>query len=258
MERISEAVALRARGELHSAAVAFELAFEACGRDGVLADARARAARELDACLAELSASHYAALALAPFTDDEKATRRAYLHLSKQCHPDKHGGAGKAVFVLVHAAYETLSEPAERRRYDDRLRRGATSGHVARHDGDGGNNDDDDDGDDGASAYDWFAARFWKPSSGDDDEPSREARERLWRRFEEQVHQRRAARASRREGHDDDCQGDASAPPRASREERERMWQQYEAKRAAARKARAVAATQCTSPDPISMDNDEQ
>lgn len=57
----------------------------------------------------------YAALGVAP-EDDGKALKRAYRAKARETHPDA-GGTDEA-FALVARAYEVLSDPAERRRYD--------------------------------------------------------------------------------------------------------------------------------------------
>jgi curved DNA-binding protein CbpA len=52
--------------------------------------------------------------------------RRAYLELAKRYHPDVyHGLGGDLKFKLLNEAYQTLSDPARKRRYDLKLRYGA-------------------------------------------------------------------------------------------------------------------------------------
>ena len=58
--------------------------------------------------------------------------RRAYLALAKEYHPDKHYSSASAevrelaaeIYHLVSIAYETLTEPEERRRYEESLKAG--------------------------------------------------------------------------------------------------------------------------------------
>ena len=64
---------------------------------------------------------YYAILGV-PFTADYKAIRKAYLKLSLQYHPDKntnnHPEQAQAAFVRIGRAYQTLSDPTQRREYD--------------------------------------------------------------------------------------------------------------------------------------------
>ncbi len=64
---------------------------------------------------------YYAILGV-PYTADYKAIRKAYLKLSLQYHPDKntnnHPEQAQAAFVRIGRAYQTLSDPTERRVYD--------------------------------------------------------------------------------------------------------------------------------------------
>ena len=60
--------------------------------------------------------------------------RKKYLKLSLKYHPDKNPNnseEAKAKFVEIGAAYETLSDPVQRRMYDQELRTGGrSSGHA--------------------------------------------------------------------------------------------------------------------------------
>jgi DnaJ-class molecular chaperone len=50
-----------------------------------------------------------------------RAIRTAYLDLAKKHHPDRVGEGGKEAFQDVQEAYETLSDPDKRRRYNSLL-----------------------------------------------------------------------------------------------------------------------------------------
>jgi tetratricopeptide (TPR) repeat protein len=66
-------------------------------------------------------------------TAPQHEMRRAYLELAKEYHPDKHYSSASAevrelaaeIYHLVSVAYETLSEPEDRRRYEAELASGA-------------------------------------------------------------------------------------------------------------------------------------
>ena len=73
---------------------------------------------------------YYAILGI-PYNADYKAIRKAYLKLSLQYHPDKntnnHPDQAQAAFVRIGRAYQTLSDPAQRRIYDQTHRSGNSS-----------------------------------------------------------------------------------------------------------------------------------
>lgn len=62
------------------------------------------------------SSNHYAALGVNKRASSEEI-KAAYRKKALECHPDKHGGDSVA-FEKVNEAYETLSDPTKRRRYD--------------------------------------------------------------------------------------------------------------------------------------------
>jgi curved DNA-binding protein CbpA len=68
---------------------------------------------------------YYAILGV-PYNADYKAIRKAYLKLSLQYHPDKntnnHPEQAQAAFVRIGRAYQTLSDPTQRRIYDQTYR----------------------------------------------------------------------------------------------------------------------------------------
>lgn len=51
------------------------------------------------------------------FSNDDEL-KKAYRVISRQTHPDKHGG-DNSVFTVVAKAYETLLDPVERKKYDE-------------------------------------------------------------------------------------------------------------------------------------------
>ncbi|KAK7237089.1 hypothetical protein SO694_000910121 [Aureococcus anophagefferens] len=68
--------------------------------------------------------AHYAALGAA-YDDTADALKRKYRAVALRCHPDKTKAPGaEDEFKRANAAYEVLSDPAKRREYDERLRRG--------------------------------------------------------------------------------------------------------------------------------------
>jgi curved DNA-binding protein CbpA len=73
---------------------------------------------------------YYAILGV-PYTADFKTIRKAYLKLSLQYHPDKntnnHPEQAQAAFVRIGRAYQTLSDPTQRRIYDQTYRSGTSS-----------------------------------------------------------------------------------------------------------------------------------
>ncbi|UCG87502.1 MAG: DnaJ domain-containing protein [Gemmatimonadota bacterium] len=62
-----------------------------------------------------------------PHSADAATIRKAYLDLVRRLHPDRAGPAGTAHFQEITGAYETLSDPAKRNRYD-RIYGGLKSG----------------------------------------------------------------------------------------------------------------------------------
>lgn len=60
--------------------------------------------------------SHYDTLGVPKDADDE-TIKRAYRRQSRKHHPDRHGGNHQAM-VALNRAFETLSDPDKRRRYD--------------------------------------------------------------------------------------------------------------------------------------------
>jgi curved DNA-binding protein CbpA len=71
----------------------------------------------------------YEILGVDPSADD-KTIRQAYLKLSLKHHPDKNPDnpeAAKAKFCVIGRAYEVLSDPMERAKYDRELRRSGSS-----------------------------------------------------------------------------------------------------------------------------------
>eukprot|EP00747_Dinoflagellata_sp_TGD_P110526 gnl/TRDRNA2_/TRDRNA2_170983_c1_seq2.p1 gnl/TRDRNA2_/TRDRNA2_170983_c1~~gnl/TRDRNA2_/TRDRNA2_170983_c1_seq2.p1 ORF type:complete len:809 (+),score=170.28 gnl/TRDRNA2_/TRDRNA2_170983_c1_seq2:692-3118(+) len=81
---------------------------------GVKADGWTRAADERDIAT---ETDHYAVLGVSADATD-KQLKKAYRLMSLKFHPDKEGGSTRA-FQRVATAYETLSDPERRRRYDD-------------------------------------------------------------------------------------------------------------------------------------------
>ena len=69
--------------------------------------------------------THYSLLGIDP-TADFQAIKKAYYRRAKECHPDRFGGdRGKEEeFKRLVAAFNILSDPLERRRYDARVRGG--------------------------------------------------------------------------------------------------------------------------------------
>ncbi|HEV8636285.1 MAG TPA: J domain-containing protein [Chloroflexota bacterium] len=74
----------------------------------------------------------YAVLGV-PMTASEREIRAAYRKLARRFHPDLNAGDKNAAehFKRIKAAYETLSDPERRRRYDE-LRTKRTSSRRAR------------------------------------------------------------------------------------------------------------------------------
>lgn len=66
--------------------------------------------------------SHYDVLEISSAAD-EKAIRRAYRRQAQRWHPDRNGGTPEANerFIRIRQAYEVLSSPALRRKYDAQL-----------------------------------------------------------------------------------------------------------------------------------------
>jgi molecular chaperone DnaJ len=60
-----------------------------------------------------------------PRTASARSIREAFRGLAKSHHPDVAGAGGTPQFKEIAEAYETLSDPARRRRYNDQLARAA-------------------------------------------------------------------------------------------------------------------------------------
>lgn len=56
-----------------------------------------------------------------PRTASAAEVKHAFRQAARRYHPDAAGGADAARFTEVHAAYETLADPAARRAYDETL-----------------------------------------------------------------------------------------------------------------------------------------
>jgi molecular chaperone DnaJ len=65
-------------------------------------------------------------------TEGSKGIRAAYRDLAKRLHPDVAGEQATRAFQEVTEAYEVLSDPQQRRNYNDKLRRDGDVGFVAR------------------------------------------------------------------------------------------------------------------------------
>ena len=52
-------------------------------------------------------------------TEANAGIHRAYRRLAKDCHPDRAGDQGTQKFQEIQEAYEVLSDPEKRRRYDE-------------------------------------------------------------------------------------------------------------------------------------------
>ena len=52
-------------------------------------------------------------------TEANPGIHRAYRRLAKDCHPDRAGDQGTQKFHEIQEAYEVLSDPEKRRRYDE-------------------------------------------------------------------------------------------------------------------------------------------
>jgi len=63
---------------------------------------------------------HYRVLGLS-MSASAAAIRTAYRRLARALHPDRAGEQSKEAFQKIALAYEVLSDPAKRARYDDRL-----------------------------------------------------------------------------------------------------------------------------------------
>lgn len=66
--------------------------------------------------------NYYQILGVGP-DEDEEAIRSAYRRKAKLFHPDRAGIGGKALFQDVAEAYDVLSDPEKKRRYDRELKR---------------------------------------------------------------------------------------------------------------------------------------
>jgi len=73
---------------------------------------------------------YYAALGVSR-TEGVSGIHEAYRRLAKQCHPDRAGEQGTGKFQEVQEAYEVLSDPRKRKRYDARLGRPGPPSAVA-------------------------------------------------------------------------------------------------------------------------------
>lgn len=71
------------------------------------------------------AATHYEMLGVPP-TASADEIKQAYRQLARQTHPDATGGKTDALFGLVTAAHQVLSDPARRAAYDRDLRAGTT------------------------------------------------------------------------------------------------------------------------------------
>ncbi|WP_447983841.1 DnaJ domain-containing protein [Nitrospira sp. Nam74] len=60
---------------------------------------------------------YYAVLGVSK-TEAERGIHGAYRRLAKECHPDRAGDQGTEKFQEIQEAYEVLSDPARRSRYD--------------------------------------------------------------------------------------------------------------------------------------------
>jgi DnaJ-class molecular chaperone len=56
-----------------------------------------------------------------PREESTRGIRNAFLRLAKEHHPDRVGESGKEAFQHIQEAYETLSDPDRRRRYNHEL-----------------------------------------------------------------------------------------------------------------------------------------
>lgn len=67
--------------------------------------------------------THYSLLGIDPAADFQ-AIKKAYYRRAKECHPDRFGGdrVKEEEFKRVVGAFNVLSDPLERRRYDERMR----------------------------------------------------------------------------------------------------------------------------------------
>jgi curved DNA-binding protein CbpA len=67
---------------------------------------------------------HYEALGLEPDATPEQI-KKAFKALALQYHPDQHPSPiAAAIFRRIHEAYKVLSDPEQRRRYDEQRLRG--------------------------------------------------------------------------------------------------------------------------------------
>lgn len=67
-------------------------------------------------------------------TADTDAIKKAYFKLAKLHHPDVAGestGKGGVDFKLINEAFAVLSDPVQRREFDERLKRKSSSGSIA-------------------------------------------------------------------------------------------------------------------------------
>ena len=82
----------------------------------------------------EVSAKDYYAVLGVTSRESPLDIKNAYRHLAKQCHPDRAGMEGQEQFQQIQEAYEVLSDPGKRKKYDaslDRRRRISKASGIA-------------------------------------------------------------------------------------------------------------------------------
>ena len=75
--------------------------------------------------------SYYVVLGIAEDADED-TVRSAFRALARRYHPDAGGGSSIVAFQRAREAYETLSDPERRRRYDRQLRASRVRPFVVR------------------------------------------------------------------------------------------------------------------------------
>ena len=124
-----EALALSEEGKIHQAVFEFESVYvdlerqvkSAKGVDGagrveaLLVELLGKLDQEIGSHLAYLRGNLFAALEVEPSAGTGEV-KKAYRKLALRYHPDKSGVSPK-LFTIVQQAYETLADPARRRRY---------------------------------------------------------------------------------------------------------------------------------------------